>query len=96
MLVTSIFSFFHNVFQILLPQGHEKSGLCGKGLKINFVMERVENIVGKGEHVGYLHFLTIFSKGLFVRVVLKSRLCGRVKHLPDNPDFLMTSNKKVF
>ena len=32
MLVTSIFSFSHNVFKRLLLQGREKSGLCGKGL----------------------------------------------------------------
>ena len=33
MLVTSIFSFTHNVFKRLLFQGHEKLGLCGKELK---------------------------------------------------------------
>ena len=32
LLVTSIFSFSHNVFKRLLFQGHEKSVLCGKGL----------------------------------------------------------------
>ena len=32
MLVTSIFSFSHNVFKRLLPQCHKKSGLCGKEL----------------------------------------------------------------
>ena len=31
MLFTSIFSFFHKVFQTVL-QGRSKSGLCGKGL----------------------------------------------------------------
>ena len=39
MLVTSIFSFFHNVFKRLLPQGCQKSGLCGKGLKHNLGLE---------------------------------------------------------
>ena len=42
-----------------------------------FVFDRVENIVGKGENAGYQHFLlfpTMFSKGLFVKVV-KSRDC---------------------
>ena len=42
---------------------------------MDFVMERVENIAGKGN--GYQHFLllpTILSKGLFVRVV-KSQGC---------------------
>ena len=33
MLVTNIFSFFHNVFKSPLSQGHLKSGLCGKELK---------------------------------------------------------------
>ena len=35
----------------------------------NFVMGRVGNIVGKGENVGYQHFLLFpqcFQKGLFV------------------------------
>ena len=49
-------------------------------LKMNFVMGRVENIVGKGENgrkcwlPAFSPFPTIFSKGLFVRVV-KSRDC---------------------
>ena len=33
MLVTNIFSFSHNVFKRLFSQGHEKLGLCGKGLE---------------------------------------------------------------
>ena len=33
MLVTSIFSFSHNIFKRHLPQGLEKSGLCGKELR---------------------------------------------------------------
>ena len=32
MLITSIFSFLHNVFKSLLCQGHLDSGLCGKNL----------------------------------------------------------------
>ena len=39
---------------------------------MNFVLERVENIVGKEENAGYKHFLlfpTMFSKGLLFRVV---------------------------
>ena len=32
MLVTSIFSFSHNVFKIGLSYGREKSGLCGEEL----------------------------------------------------------------
>ena len=29
---------------------------------LNFVLGRVENIVGKGENAGYKHFLPMFSK----------------------------------
>ena len=53
--------------------------------KIKFVLEMLENFVGKGENAGYQHFLffpqyffslipTIFSKGLILNVV-KSRDC---------------------
>ena len=34
MLVTSIFFFSHNVFKRLFPPVHQKSSLCGKGLKV--------------------------------------------------------------
>ena len=34
MLVTSIFSFSHNVFKRLLSQGRQKAALCGKGLRV--------------------------------------------------------------
>ena len=34
MLVTSIFSFSHNVFKRLIFQGHQKSGLFGKELSL--------------------------------------------------------------
>ena len=40
--------------------------------KLKFVLERVENIAGKGENAGYQHFLpfpTMFSKGFLYRVV---------------------------
>ena len=46
--------------------------------KVIFVMEMVENTMGKGENAGYQHFLLfpiLFSKGCFLRVV-KSRDCG--------------------
>ena len=39
---------------------------------IKFVLGRIENIVGKGENVGYQHFspsLAMFSKAIFPRVV---------------------------
>ena len=38
--------------------------------KLKFALERVENIVGKGENAGYQHFLlfpTMFSKGFFLK-----------------------------
>ena len=40
--------------------------------KLKFALGRVENIVGKGEHGGYQHFLlnpTMISRGVFLRVV---------------------------
>ena len=36
------------------------------------VLDKVENIVGKGENAGYQHFLhfpTMFSKGFFPKVI---------------------------
>ena len=35
-LVTSIFSFSHNVYQRCFPEGHEMSSLSGKGLNKDF------------------------------------------------------------
>ena len=49
MLVTSIFSFSHNVFKRLLCQGHSKLGLCGKEFR-----EKEENINAENQH--FLHF----------------------------------------
>ena len=46
--------------------------------KLKSVLERVENIVGKGENAGYQHFLLFpqcFQKA-FMWVCLKSGLCG--------------------
>ena len=42
--------------------------------KLKFVLERVEKIMRKGEKVGYQHFLIMFSKGSFFRVI-KTRDC---------------------
>ena len=45
--------------------------------KLEFVLGRVENILGKGEIAGYQHFLLCpecFHRALFFRVV-KSRDC---------------------
>ena len=46
------------------------------GLKL--VLERTENIVGKGENVGYQHFLLFlqcFQKFFFFHTIVKSRDC---------------------
>ena len=43
--------------------------------KFEFVVVRVEHIVGKGENAGYQHFLlfpTMFSIGFFLRVVINT------------------------
>ena len=40
-LVTSIFSFSHNVFKRPLSQTHQKASLCGNGLKQDFVIFRL-------------------------------------------------------
>ena len=48
--------------------------------KLKFVLERVENIVGKGENAGYQHFLLFsqcFQKAFFSGS-LKVGLCGKV------------------
>ena len=44
--------------------------------KTRFVLEMIENIMGKGENAGYQHFLTIFSKG-FIKFfkVIESQDC---------------------
>ena len=56
MLVTSIFSFSHNVFKRLLSQGRQKSGLCGKEL-MTLLKKASENNVGKEENTADQHFL---------------------------------------
>ena len=58
MLITSIFSFSHNVFKTLLNQGRSKSRLCGKGLKKK--QKKIENIVHKRQNDGNQYSL-IFS-----------------------------------
>ena len=49
MLVTSIFSFSHNVFY---PSQHKSQFLSR-----NYAIVAFDNIVGKGENVGHKHFL---------------------------------------
>ena len=44
MLVTSIFSFYHNVFKRLFKQGRVKSGMCGKELSILSHFDSVEDV----------------------------------------------------
>ena len=66
MLVTSIFSFTHNVFNSLLYSKKSEDLSKLKAFaedkinvteKIIFAFGWVENIVGKGENAGYQHFL---------------------------------------
>ena len=47
--------------------------------KFKFVLERVQNIVGKGENAGYLHFLHFskMSSELFFYRFIKSHDCVR-------------------
>ena len=61
--------------------------------KWKFVLERVENIVGKGENAGYQHFLLFpqcFPKGFFFRgvtcqdCVVKGENITKVNWLPEN------------
>ena len=46
---------------------------------LKFILERVENIVGKGENACYKHFLLLpqYFQSFFFRVVKKSGLCGK-------------------
>ena len=56
--------------------------------KLKFVLEKVENIVGKGGNAGYQHFLLYlqcFEKASFTRS-LKEGLCG--KELSDKTGLL--------
>ena len=54
-----------NVFKRLLPEGRQKSGLCGKVLNIPKMVVycyTIENIVGQGENPGYQHFLLVLQR----------------------------------
>ena len=55
------FLFSHSVFKRLVSQGCQKVSLCGKGLKLDkmleFVLDGFENIRGKGENACNQHFL---------------------------------------
>ena len=53
--------------------------------KMKIVLDRTENIVGKGENAGcwipaFYPFPTMFSKGFFLRVVKKSEVCCKRVH----------------
>ena len=84
MLVTSNFSFSHNVFFSYKFLGRRKASLCGNGLKafaeyknnvakmMISAFDRVENILGIGENAGYQHFLLFpqcFQKASCFKVV---------------------------
>ena len=52
--------------------------------KVKFGLERVENIVGKGQNAGNQHFFpfpTMFSKGFLLKVVKVRIVWQRVKGL---------------
>ena len=84
MLVTSIFSFSHNVFKRPLSQGREKSELCGKELTLLHTIptfndpkeEGLDNIVGKRENADNHHFVLflVFSTQLKRKIVIVSTL----------------------
>ena len=42
LLVTSIFSFSHNVFKRLVSQGHQKVSLCGNGLNSKLIVTKAQ------------------------------------------------------
>ena len=51
--------------------------------KLKFVLDRVKNIVGKGENVGYQHFLLFlqcFQKAILYRVVKIRDCVVELKH----------------
>ena len=53
---------------------HENAALCGNEFTgPNFIFDRVENIVGKGENADYQHFL------LFPRCFQKAFFSGSLK-----------------
>ena len=47
-LVTSIFSLFHNVFKRPFSHGHQKSPLCGKGLHMSGIRRKQSKYVSRG------------------------------------------------
>ena len=40
--------------------------------KLKFLLERIKNIVGKGENAGYQHFL-LFPHNVFKRILIRGR-----------------------
>ena len=86
MLVTSIFSFSHNVFKSHLFQGCQKSGLCGEELNDSFFqnrnykefsikyLQRQDNFLWEGLPA-LSPFHTMFSKSSFYSWVIKSWEC---------------------
>ena len=76
LLVTSNFSFSHNVFKSCLLFMHQNEYLWSKGLKMaemaEYVLDRVENIDGKVENAGNQHFLLFpqcFQKASFLETL---------------------------
>ena len=71
--VMSNFPFSHSVFKRLVLQTCKNQGLFGKQLNITnlviSVFDRPENNAGKGENVGYQHFL-FFSHNIFKSLII--------------------------
>ena len=60
MLVSSIFSFSHNVFKWLFLQGHYKSGLCGKELNL-FTTKLIMGFIQQyAQHTGVILVINPF------------------------------------
>ena len=63
-LISSVFLFSHKVFKSYLFQGHQKLGLYNKVCKImEFMFERMENIVGEAGNANSLH-LSFFQNNI--------------------------------
>ena len=56
LLVTSNFSFSHNVFHSYISLVRQNVALCGNGgILLFLIFDIIENIVGKGDSAGHQH-----------------------------------------
>ena len=76
--VSLLFSIFNSVSQDKISDRFKLKRFADNKIdateKLKFVLERVENIVGKGENAGYQHFL------LFPQCFQKTSLSGSLKN----------------